>query len=125
MSAPASVDMCPDFVVVMLEGLQTLSDLAGMTAASIGLVASVVMWLKLEIGLIRSPSTKTRCEGLHQIRGWLGRYILLGLEFMVVSDVIHSFLSPDINSLLKLALIVVIRTAISFFLGRELEQDSS
>jgi uncharacterized membrane protein len=51
----------------------------------------------------------------------LGNYILIGLEFMIVSDIIHSFLKPDMESLYLLGAIVVIRTAISFFLGKELE----
>lgn len=125
MSAPTSVEMCPDFVIHALEALQTLSDLAGMTAAAIGLIASVIMWGRMEIRSLVPKWHVDRCKELHFIRGWLGRYILLGLEFMLVSDVIHSFLSPDFDSLLKLGLIVMIRTAISFFLGRELEQASA
>ena len=52
---------------------------------------------------------------------FLGRYILLGLELMIVSDLIHSFLKPDLESLYVLTLVVIIRTAVSFFLGKELE----
>ena len=43
------------------------------------------------------------------------------LEFMIVSDLIHSFLKPELSSLASLGVLVVIRTMISFFLGRELE----
>lgn len=124
MSATPSVDMCPDIVVHALEALQTISDLVGMAAAGAGLLVGAVMWLRMELRLaFRKDTTKQRCEGLHSLRGWMGRYILLGLEFMIVSDLIHSFLSPDLDSLFKLGLIVVIRTAISFFLGKELEAD--
>lgn len=40
---------------------------------------------------------------------------------MIVSDIIHSFLEPDLQSLLRLGLLVLIRTLISVFLGKELE----
>jgi uncharacterized membrane protein len=40
---------------------------------------------------------------------------------MIVSDIIHSFLQPDLKSLGQLGLLVLIRTIISFFLGKELE----
>jgi len=62
-----------------------------------------------------------RWQGIRDIRVSLGNYILLGLEFMIVSDIIHSFLQPDLMSLGQLGLLVVIRTMISFFLGKELE----
>ncbi len=126
MSAPASAELCPDFVIQALEVVQTISDLAGMAAAAVGLISGVVMWLMLEARLIgKKDSASERCAGIRTVRAWMGRYILLGLEFMIVSDVIHSFLSHDLVSLYKLGLIVVVRTAISFFLGKEIEADES
>ena len=56
------------------------------------------------------------------IRCQLGTYLLLGLEFMIASDIIHSFISRSPDDLLFLGLIVVIRTAIGFFLGKEMEE---
>ena len=52
----------------------------------------------------------------------LGGYILAALEFMIVSDIIHSVLSRALEDLLLLALLVAIRTGISFFLGLELKE---
>jgi len=126
MSSPASAELCPDFIIHALEIIQTISDLAGMAAAAVGLISGVLMWLMLEIRLMaKQEHASERCRGIRSVRAWMGRYILLGLEFMIVSDVIHSFLSPDLNSLYKLALIVVVRTAISFFLGKEIEAEES
>ncbi len=62
-----------------------------------------------------------RWNGMRSTRMVLGNYILLGLEFMIVSDIIHSFLQPDLLSLSTLGVLVLIRTMISFFLGKELE----
>lgn len=60
-------------------------------------------------------------DSAHKIRQILGVYILLGLEFMIASDIIHSFVSRSLQELFYLAIIVAIRTVISFFLGKELE----
>jgi uncharacterized membrane protein len=52
----------------------------------------------------------------------LGRYILAGLELFIVSDVIHTALSLAFTDLLFLLLLVIIRSIISYFLDREMEQ---
>jgi uncharacterized membrane protein len=117
-----SVDHCPAWLVRVLEFVQTISDLVGITAISIALVVASVRWVLLELRrIVRPGQTMTRWMGIQQVRVFLGNYILLGLEFMIVSDIIHSFLAPQLESLGQLGLLVVIRTVIGFFLGKELE----
>lgn len=117
-----SVEMCPGWVVHFLEYVQTASDLVGLGAMSAALLIAAVWWIWAESGLLRLRlGLDERAERLLDIRLFLGTYILFGLEFMIVSDLIHSFLRPEIESLASLGLLVVIRTMISFFLGKELE----
>lgn len=52
----------------------------------------------------------------------LGGYILSAIEFMIVSDILHSVITREIEDLYFLGLLVVIRTAISYFLGLELKE---
>ncbi len=59
---------------------------------------------------------------LGKIRHNLGRYLLLGLEFLVAADVIRSIVKPSLQEVTILAIIVAIRTVISFFLNREIER---
>ena len=55
-------------------------------------------------------------------RQGLGRAILLGLEFLVAADIIRTVaVSPTIEGVVALGLIVVIRTALSFSLQLEIE----
>lgn len=54
------------------------------------------------------------------IRVHLGTYLLLGLEFLIAADILHSAHHPELESLYVLGMIVLIRTVISFFLNREL-----
>ena len=52
----------------------------------------------------------------------LGRAILLGLEFLVAGDIIRTVVvSPTLQNVLSLALIVLIRTFLSMALELELE----
>lgn len=56
----------------------------------------------------------------HYLRQELGAYILLGLEFMIAGDIIHTVVRPNKEALILLGSIVAIRTVISFFLNKEL-----
>ena len=61
-------------------------------------------------------------EGIRNLRLQLGSYILLSLEFVIISDIIQSAITRSLDDLLTLGLLVIIRIALSFFLGRELSE---
>jgi uncharacterized membrane protein len=67
-------------------------------------------------------ATKARTEPqFQQIRQRLGRGILLGLEFLVAADIIHTVaVDLTFTSIATLAAILVIRTFLSFTLELEL-----
>lgn len=56
------------------------------------------------------------------IRLQLGESIILGLEFMVGADIVGTVREPDYHDLGILAILVVIRTVLSFFLNQELSE---
>ncbi len=56
------------------------------------------------------------------IRCQLGLHIVLGLEFILASDVIMTIVLPDYYNLGILAILVAIRTVLNYFLGKEIEQ---
>jgi len=87
----------------------------------------IVIWgfVVASIGFIRMKlhhhsSTFFLIEA-NKVRAILGTYILFGLEFMIAADIIHTFLKPTQEDLIVLATIVAIRTVISYFLGREVD----
>ncbi|MBL1229881.1 DUF1622 domain-containing protein [Enterococcus sp. BWB1-3] len=55
------------------------------------------------------------------IKNFLGSYILLSLEILIAADIIESIIKPTFQDLFKLASLVVIRTVISYFLHKEIE----
>jgi uncharacterized membrane protein len=56
------------------------------------------------------------------VRARLGRAILLGLEILVVADIIRTIVvSPTLSSALTLGLIVVVRITLSFAIDIEID----
>lgn len=58
---------------------------------------------------------------INKIRLNLGRILILGLEFIVAADLIGTTTTPDYYAVGILAIIVLIRTLLSFSLTREME----
>lgn len=57
---------------------------------------------------------------INGIRLNLGRVLILGLEFIVAADLIGTTTTPDYYAVGLLAIIVLIRTVLSFSINREL-----
>lgn len=88
-------------------------DTAGIAVLVIGAVVAAVR----AAASARVPGTDT----YRQFRQQLGRSILLGLELLVAADIIRTVaVTPTLASVLVLALIVVIRTFLSFSLELEI-----
>lgn len=69
---------------------------------------------------IFSSQFMTQGELINAIRLSLGRRLILGLEFIVAADLIGSTTTPDYYSVGLLAIIVLIRTFLTFSLNREM-----
>jgi uncharacterized membrane protein len=57
------------------------------------------------------------------VRLTLGRFLALGLEFQLASDVLRTAVSPSFAELGQLAAVAAIRTALNFFLSREIAEE--
>jgi len=55
-----------------------------------------------------------------QIRIDLGNYLVLSLEVFIGRDIVETLLSPSINDIVILAVLVVLRTLLAFFLNYEI-----
>ncbi len=83
-----------------------------------GTLIALVEFLRLEYTRFKGVNVIVKAEIL---RYHLGTYLLLGLEFLVAADIIHTITKPDFEELIILGSIVVIRTIISYFLNREIK----
>ncbi|TVQ44762.1 MAG: DUF1622 domain-containing protein [Gloeocapsa sp. DLM2.Bin57] len=59
---------------------------------------------------------------LIQLRICFGVWLAFALEFQLGSDILATTIAPSFDSLLKLAIISVIRTFLNYFLNQELEK---
>ncbi|SCG41333.1 DUF1622 domain-containing protein [Micromonospora coxensis] len=57
------------------------------------------------------------------IRLSLGRFLTLGLEFQLAADILRTAVSPTFDQIGQLAAIATIRTALNYFLRREIAQE--
>ena len=62
-----------------------------------------------------------RTVGFNTIRVKLGEYLLFALEIFLCADIMLSVADPSLEHLTQLGIIVIIRTAIAFFLQKEIE----
>ena len=102
-----------------LEDVAHYVDLFGILIILYGFVISGIGFVRAEVKRLKDPGNLVVC---HSIRIQLGSYILTGIEFMIASDIIHTVLTRELTDLVFVAVLVVIRTAISFFLGREIKE---
>lgn len=107
-----------DWLVRGMEYAATAIDIFGCIILLIGGLRFIWGFVRAEF----SRDTETRVKGVNMERVELGRYILAGLELLIVSDIIHTALSLAMADLVFLGLLVIIRSLISYFLDRELAQ---
>lgn len=93
------------------------------TTSSIGILiisTGVVLAMLQYIYYIFSGQLSHQAAKINSIRLTLSRILLLGLEFIVAADLIGTTTTPDYYSLGLAAIIVAIRTLLSYSLNREL-----
>jgi uncharacterized membrane protein len=61
--------------------------------------------------------------GFSSVRLLLGRFLALGLEFQLASDLLRTAVAPSFDQIGKLAAVAAIRTGLNFFLARELKEE--
>lgn len=103
----------------ILETTVTLINLFGIMIVFWGFVVAAIAFIRMKL---HRHAIVYFLKEANEIRAVLGTYILFGLEFMIAGDIIHTFLKPSQEDLIILATIVAIRTVISYFLGREVDQ---
>lgn len=105
-------------LVHLLEWLAAVVTVLAILVMLVGTVRFLLGFFSAEFRRLETDRAKI----INRERVELGRYILSGLELLIVSDIIHTALSLRLGDLLFLGLLVIIRSAISFFLDREIRE---
>lgn len=88
--------------------------------------AAVVIFYGALRGFVRFLLAAARLggpAGFNAIRLDLGRFLTLGLELQLASDLLRTAVAPSFEEIGKLAAIATIRTALNFFLQREVREE--
>ncbi len=102
-------------------------------------IVNLVLWLKLAVettgaiviglGVVAAAYQFARSllppqlEGYNEIRLTLARFLALALEFQLGADILSTAIAPSWTQIGKLGAIAVIRTALNFFLTREMKEE--
>ena len=92
-----------------------LAEVLAAILISIGIVLTLV---KL-VSILRQPNF----EGYEKARLTLARFLVLALEFQLAADVLATAVAPSWTQIGKLGAIAVIRTALNYFLAREIKEE--
>ncbi|HEY1576162.1 MAG TPA: DUF1622 domain-containing protein [Terracidiphilus sp.] len=60
----------------------------------------------------------------NEVRLTLGRWLGVALEFELAADILNTAVTPTWNEIGKLAAIATLRTALNYFLQRDIDQES-
>ena len=93
------------------------------------LMAEVVAAILIGIGIVLTfvrlikVLSLPRYEGYEKTRLTLARFLALALEFQLAADVLATAVAPTWTQIGKLGAIAVIRTALNYFLAREIKEE--
>src|SRR6266571_9154946 len=90
-------------------------------AIVIGLAAIEAMVRALPLFLRRGISQEAKVY----IRLALGRWLALGLELALAADILRTAIAPSWREIGQLAAIAALRTALNFFLEREIAREET
>jgi uncharacterized membrane protein len=107
-------------------GEQDLLDVVDVAVRVVEAAGAVVIFAGAVIAFGRFFRVSLRREGMAPfapVRLDLGRFLALGLEFQLAADILRTAVAPSFTELAQLAAIAAIRTALNFFLGREIKEE--
>jgi uncharacterized membrane protein len=104
-----------ELLVTAVGYLRLAVEAVGAAIVGIGVLSTAFLYALSLLGLRKYTNS--------QIRLHLGRYLALGLEFQLGSDILSTAVTPTLEDVELLAAIVVIRTVLNYFLSQELKSE--
>lgn len=89
---------------------------------------ALIIFLGALIAFVRfvfAGLTNRDAQDFVRVRLGLGRFLTLGLEFQLASDVLRTAIAPSFREIGQLAAIAAIRTALNYFLAREIREEKA
>ena len=92
--------------------LNTLATIISVTSLLIVTYGALIGIISFLINEFKRFTGKYSTTNIRKLRATFGTYLLLGLEFLIASDILKTVLEPTLNELAILGGIVVLRTTI-------------
>lgn len=112
---------------MQLFGEEVLKDSVELLVRLVEAAGALVIFVGAVIAFVRFLDTAVRHRHEQHrfvaVRLGLGRYLALGLEFQLASDVLRSAVAPTLREIGELAAVAAIRTALNYFLAREIREE--
>ena len=102
----------------LIEYLARGIEFAAALIIGIAAVEATLKALPLFIRREMPPAAKT------EVRLTLGRWLAVGLEFELAADILRTAVTPSWKDIEQLVAIAALRTALNYFLEREIRQES-
>lgn len=103
----------------LMRAVDLLVRLVEAAGAIIIFVGAMVAFVGFVVAAVRDRRTRRFVP----VRLSLGRFLALGLEFQLASDILRTAIAPTLREIGELAAIAAIRTALNYFLAREIKQE--
>ena len=107
----------------LAEGLRTVAQVAATLVEGIGVVIVAIAVARAVVRYSSMLFQRARPFPPEGLRLDLGRSLALALEFLLGADILRTAVEPTWDEIARLAAIAAIRTALNFFLQRELEAE--
>jgi uncharacterized membrane protein len=98
------------------EGVALAAEAIGALIVAVAIVATVGRYARDLIG-------RSETFPQERLRLGVGRALALALEFLLAADIVRTAVAPSWDEIGKLAAIAAIRTALNFFLQREIAHE--
>lgn len=102
-----------------LDLLATIISVASLLIVTYGALIASIAFIRNELRRFTGHYSVT---AIWKLRVTFGTYLLLGLEFLIASDILKTVLEPTLTELAILGGVVVLRTILSIFLNREIRE---
>ena len=102
---------------------ERLASVLDWVVAVVEAAGALVVVVGAVVALVRFVTTVRRPERFVPIRLDLGRFLVVGIEFQLAGDLLRTAVAPSFEEIGQLAGIVAVRTALRFFLRKEIHDE--
>jgi uncharacterized membrane protein len=102
-------------IINLVQWLKLIVETTGAIIIGLGVVTAAYQFIRALI--------PPRLESYNPIRLTLARHLALALEFQLGADILTTAVAPSWDQIGKLGAIAIIRTALNYFLTREMREE--